>query len=153
MNGGDWWRATSRDQSATVWIDALSALPFCARVETGAGPVGLVHASPVHGRWRDLEEWVNGDEDLSHLTRTRALWSPVRHGHVQREIGETGHEHLARVEGVRCVITGHAPMPEPAWHENVLGIDTGVHIDQRGYGRLTIARIDGKEIETWSFER
>ena len=30
---------------------------------------------------------------------------------------------------------------------------TGVHIDHRGYGRLTIARIDGKEIETWSFER
>ena len=45
------------------------------------------------------------------------------------------------------------PVPEPVWHENVLGIDTGVHIDERGYGRLTIARIDGKEIEIWSFER
>ena len=43
--------------------------------------------------------------------------------------------------------------PEPTWHENVVGIDTGVHIDERGYGRLTIARIDGKEIETWSFDR
>ena len=153
MNGGDWWRATSRDQSATVWIDALSALPFCARVETMAGPVGLVHASPVHGRWQDLEEWVNGDEDLSHLTRTRALWSRVRHGYVQREIGETGKEHLGPVEGVRAVVTGHTPVPEPVWHENVLGIDTGVHIEKRGYGRLTIARIDTKEIETWSFER
>ena len=37
------------------------------------------------------------------------------------------------------------PMPEPVWHENVLGIDTGVHIDDRGYGHLTIARIDGNE--------
>ena len=153
MNGGDWWRATSRAQSAKVWINALSALPFCARVETERGWVGLVHANPVHGRWQDLEEWVNGEEDLSHLTRTRALWSRVRHGYVQREIGETGHEHLGPVEGVRCVITGHTPMPEPAWHENVLGIDTGVHIDERGYGQLTIARFDGKEIETWSFER
>ena len=54
MNGGDWWRATSRDQSATVWIDALSAPPLCARVETGAVPVGLVHASPVGVRKRDL---------------------------------------------------------------------------------------------------
>ena len=44
-------------------------------------------------------------------------------------------------------------MPEPAWHENVLGIDTGVHIVERGYGRLTIARIDGTEIETLSFDR
>ena len=44
-------------------------------------------------------------------------------------------------------------MPEPTWHENVLGIDTGVHIAERGYGRLTIARIDGKEIEAESFDR
>ena len=153
MNGGDWWRATSREQSAHAWIEALSALPLCARVETGSGPVGLVHAAPVHGRWHDLEEWVHGDEDLSHLTRTRALWSRVRHGLVQREIGETGNEHLGPVEGVRCVVTGHTPVPELTWHENVLGIDTGVHINERGYGRVTIARIDGKEIETWSFGR
>ena len=45
------------------------------------------------------------------------------------------------------------PVTEPTWHENVLGIDTGVHIDQRGYHRLTIARIDGEESETWSFAR
>ena len=44
-------------------------------------------------------------------------------------------------------------MPEPSWHENVLGIDTGVHIERLGYGRLTIARLDGKEIETWNFAR
>ena len=77
----------------------------------------------------------------------------MRHGYVQREIGENGEEHLGPVEGVRCVVTGHTPVLEPVWHENVLGIDTGVHIDKRGYSRLTIARIDGKEIETWSFER
>ena len=50
-------------------------------------------------------------------------------------------------------VTGHSPVPESRWHENVLGIDTGVQIDERGYGRLTIARIEGKQIETWSFER
>ena len=44
-------------------------------------------------------------------------------------------------------------MLEPTWHENVLGIDTWVHIAERGYGRLTIARIDGKEIEISSFDR
>ena len=80
-----------------------------------------------------------------------ALWSRVRHGYIPREIGETGHEHLGPVEGVRCVVTGHTPGPEPAWHENVLGIDTGVHIEARGYGQLTNARIDRKRIETSSF--
>ena len=47
----------------------------------------------------------------------------------------------------------HTPVHEPVWHENVLAIDSGVHIDDRGYGRLMIARINGKEIETWSFDR
>ena len=72
---------------------------------------------------------------------------------MQREIGETGHEHPGAVEGVQAIITGHTPVPEPVWHENVLGIDTGVHITERGYGRLTIARIDGKEIEVSGFDR
>ena len=38
-------------------------------------------------------------------------------------------------------------------HKNVLGVDTGVHIDERGYGRPTNARIDAREIETVSFVR
>lgn len=153
MNGGDWWDARKPGHSARSWMAVLCGLPWCARIATRYGSVGLVHASPVHGSWDDLEEWVRGDEALSHLTRARALWSRVRHGYVQRDIGETGHEHLGPVDGVRCVITGHTPVPEPVGHENVLGIDTGVHITERGYGRLTIARIDTKEIETWSFER
>ena len=153
MNGGGWWDARKPNHSARSWIDVLCALPFCAQVETGFGPVGLVHACPVHERWQDLEDAIGDDGDAGHLTRARALWSRVRHGHLQREIGETGNEHLGPVAGVRCVVTGHTPIPEPAWHENVLGIDTGVHIEGRGYGRLTITRIDAKEIETASFAR
>ena len=72
---------------------------------------------------------------VRHLTRARVLWSRVYHGHLQREIGEKGNEHLGPVEGVRCVVTGRTSVPEPTWHENVLGIDTGVHIDGRGSGR------------------
>ena len=34
----------------------------------------------------------------------------------------------------------------PGWHEDVLGIDTGVQIAERRYGRLTVARIDEKDI-------
>ena len=153
MNGGGWWNARKPGHDAGSWMALLRELPFCARVKSQSGWVGLVHAAPVHARWQELEEQVPGDEDRSHVTRTRALWSRVRHGLVQREIGESGNEHLGPVGGVRCVITGHTPVPEPTWHENVLAIDTGVHIEDRGYGRLTIARIDAKEIETRSFDR
>ena len=148
-----WGYTRKSGHSARSWMAVLCGLPLCARIATRHGWVGLVHACPMHARWQDLEEWVQGEEHLNHLTRARALWSRVRHGYVQREIGETGHEHMGEVEGVRCVVTGHTPVPEPVWHENVLGIDTGVHIEDRGYGRLTIARIDAKEIETSSFDR
>ena len=153
MNGGGWWKPKSPYHGATAWIDVLSPLPFCARVDTRHGPVGLVHACPVWPSWEELEAKVVGDRDENHRTRERALWSRVRHGYVQRELGETGEEHLGPVESVRCVVTGHTPRPAPVWHENVLAIDTGVHIDDRGYGHLTIARIDGKEIETFRFAR
>ena len=50
-------------------------------------------------------------------------------------------------------MTGHTSVPDPAWHENVLVIDTGVHIDRSDYRRLTIARIDGKKIGTSRFSQ
>ena len=153
MNGGGWWKPTKANHSARSWMNVLCGLPFSARVETRSGPVGLVHACPVHERWQDLEDGIRDEGKHGHLTRARALWSRVRHGHIQPQIGDVQDEHLGPVEGVRCVITGHTPVLTPTWHENVLGIDTGVHIDERGYGRLTIARIDAKEIETWSFAR
>ena len=151
-NGGTWWFGRS-EAEARAWIDAVRALPITARVETAWGPVGLVHASPVYPTWAELESKLQNDDRVHRDARKRALWSRVRHGWAQRYLGETGEEHLGPVEGVRAVVTGHTPIPEPAWHENVLGIDTGVHIDDRGYGRLTIARIDGEEIETFSFAR
>ena len=98
MNGGGWWDARKPNHSARSWIDVLCALPFCAQVETRFGPVGLVHACPVHERWQNLEDAIRDDGDAGHLTRARALWSRVRHGHLQREIGETGNEHLGRLQ-------------------------------------------------------
>ena len=95
---------------------------------------------------------------MHRVRRTRADRAGANapgYGYLRRDIGETGEtgdEYLGPVEGGRCDVTGHTPIPEPGWHENVLGIDTGVHIDEPGYDRLTIARIDGREIETWSFE-
>ena len=129
MNGGGWWNARKPNHNARSWIAVLCELPFCARIDTKFGPVGLVHACPVHEQWQDLEDGITDDATSGRLTRVRALWSRVRHWNVQPEIGENGHEHLGPVEGVRCVLTGHTPVPEATWHENVLGVDTGVHID------------------------
>ncbi len=153
MNGGGWWGQREWGNGVEAWMAALARLPFAAQVETRFGPVGLVHACPVHRRWRDLEASLAGDGAADGLTRSRALWSRVYHGRLQREIGETGSEYRGPVEGVRAVLTGHTSTPEPCWRENVLGIDTGVHIDRPGFGRLTIARIDGEDIETRSFDR
>ena len=153
MNGGSWRKPKESRHGAASWIEVLCALPFCATVETRDGAVGLVHACPVWPSWEALRGNIVGSQPQCHATRTRALWSRVRHGLVQGVLGESGSEHVGPVSGVRCVVTGHTPVPEPTWHENVLGIDTGVHIDERGYGHLTIARIDGGEIETLSFAR
>jgi len=153
MNGGGWWRPRGAEDSAEAWIAALASLPFAARVDTRYGPVGLVHACPVHRSWRELETALDGDASENHLTRARALWSRVYGGWTQREIGERGGEWPGPVAGIRAVLTGHSPVDEPTWHANVLGIDTGVHRDDPGYGRLTIARIDGSRIETFSFDR
>lgn len=153
MGGGDWWESRKPGHGAQSWVEVLRDLPFCARVETRFGAIGLVHACPVHERWRDLEEQLIGDGEASHVTRAGALRGHVRHGYVEHEIGETEQRYLGPVKGVRCVVTGHTPLPKPRWHENVLGIHTGVHIDDPEYRRLTIARIDSREIETWSFVR
>ena len=125
MNGGNWWRPQGPGGDAEDWVRLLGSLPFAARSRPGMDRSAW--CMPVDGNAYDL-------------TRTQALWSRVRHGYLQREIGETGDEHLGPVEGVRAVLTGHTPSQEP-------------RCDRPGFGRLTIARVDGKEIETWSFDR
>ena len=150
-NGGRWWYVRSPEDSANAWIAALASLPFAALVETPHGPVGLVHACPVHRSWQELEETLEGDGPANHVTRARALWSRVHHRIRQPEIGEKGDEYNGPVAGVRAVLTGHTPIRTPVWHDNILDIDTG--IARPDLGRLTIARIDTKDIGTWTFDR
>ena len=153
-HGGTWWTANGRHHDAPVWVDVLARLPLCATVETGHGAVGLVHASPVWPSWDELEAKLVGDGEENHFTRKQALWSGARLDLVERHLGRGGDVHLGPVAGVRCVVTGHTPVPDPKWHHNVLAVDTGVaYVDDWEYGRLSIARIDATKIETWSFER
>ncbi len=151
LNGGDWWEEGDPDDprsggtgDAQAWAAALAGLPFAARIETPHGPVGLVHACPVHPSWEALEEALRQDGPAGRRTRSRALWSRVRHR--SRRPGTAG-----PVAGVRAVLTGHTPVSEPVRHWNVLDIDTGIH--RRGMRRLTLARIDTEEIATWTFDR
>ena len=149
MNGGHWWDARNPAHDLPAWRETLRALPYCATVDTARGLVALVHACPVHEQWHELEQQVR---DANPRTCERALWSRVRHGHVQRELGETGKEYTGPIRGVEAVITGHTPVHIPTWSDNVLAIDTGVHLaSAHGYARLTLARID-TDIETYSFD-
>ena len=158
-NGGYWWEERGPDDpgsgsgagDAQAWTMALASLPFAVRVETPHGPVGLVHACPVHRSWEELEEALERDGPGSSRTRMRALWSRVHHRIRQPEIGETGGEYSGPVTGVRAVVTGHTPVTAPVWRANILDIDTG--IARPDLGRLTGARIDTKDIGTWTFDR
>ena len=139
MNGGRWWDARRPGHDAHAWIDVLCVLPFSATVETRHGPVGLVHAAPVHENWQDLEDGIRDEGRHGHLTRVRALWSRVRHGHVQREIGETGHEHMGPVEGVRCGRHRAHPGSRDRCGTRTCSESTpACTFTERGYGRLTI---------------
>ena len=154
MNGGGWWtRSEERKEPWDKWITALDALPYAITVQTPQGAVGLVHAAPAGDDWERFVHELEDDGEAGDVVRMRATWSRMRHGRVQREIGERGDEPIGEVSGVRAVITGHTPVSEPKWHTNVLDIDTGVHVDARGYGSLTIARIDTDPIEHWSMRR
>ncbi len=148
-NGGQWWETAGQEARAAFWMAALSDLPFAARVETAHGPVGLVHACPVHRAWRELERVLDDDSHAGDVARTRAIWSRAYFGRVEPLIGEDGSEWQGPVEGVRAVLVGHTRVREPVWAGNVLHIETGVYSG----GPLTLARIDGPEIETWSFHR
>ena len=150
-NGGFWWKERGPEDTAEVWMAALAALPFAARIETPHGPVGLVHACPVHRSWEELEEALAEAGPVGRHTRMRALWSRIHHRVRQPEIGERGGEYSGPVGSVRAVVTGHTPVAEPVWRANVLDIDTG--IAREGLERLTIARIDTREITTWSFDQ
>lgn len=153
MNGGGWWHERGPEDGARVWMDMLKALPFSARVGTRFGPVGLVHACPVFRSWRELEEALEDAGPAGHTARARAVWSRIYYGRTDPYIGESGGEWQGAVEGVRAVLTGHTSLHAPLWRGNVLGIDTGIHYDRPEPGRLTVARIDTEEIETFSFDR
>ena len=93
-----------------------------------------MHACPVWPSRDELEAKLVGDGHENHFTRKQALWSGARVDLVERHLDRDEDVHLGPVAGVRCVVTGHTPVPEPKWHHNVLAIDTGVAYPRRRAG-------------------
>ena len=136
-NGGTWWRGPRATEDAKeTWSHTLHRLPYCARVETALGSVGLVHASPVCARWEELEDQMQSHEWPGDLTRRRALWSRVRHGWQHRDLLEDSEDeyYLGPVEGVEYVVTGHTPIPDTRpterRHDAVVGRAQGDAVKQ-----------------------
>lgn len=117
-NGGTWNVTKTRDESLQ-YADALAALPIAIELETEAGLVGIVHADCPYPTWQDFtEQLMSSSINRSTMENiiSRAQWDRSR-----MELGDL----LGPVSGVRAVVVGHTPLPEPVWVENVLHIDTG----------------------------
>ena len=147
-NGGEWWwKRTRGADEERRWMRALLALPYTMTVASAHGPVGIIHAQPVESTWSASVARCAHTGREGRAARLRAVWSRLRYGLCQREIGERGGEWSGGCEDVRAVVSGHTPISAPEWKANVLNIDTGAF---RPNGRMTLARIDCDPIETES---
>ena len=111
MNGGDWWRATIREQSANAWIEALSALTV---LRAGGDGVRAGRAGACRPRARAMAGPRGVGERRRRSESPDAHPGPLEPGPTRpRAAGDwrdRGNEHMGPVEGVRCVITGHTPV-------------------------------------------
>ena len=74
MNGGHWWDARKPGHSARSWMAVLFGLPYCARVETRYGWVGLVELVLV----RAETPVRRGDREIARLGPTSMRTEPGR---------------------------------------------------------------------------
>ena len=145
-NGGGWWWRRERDTAEERrWMRALLALPYTMTVASAHGAVGIIHAQPVEATWKETVARCADPAGQGRRARLRAVWSRLRYGLCQREIGERGDEWRGGCDDVRAIVTGHTPLDQPQWQANILNIDTGAF---KPKGRMTLARIDCDPIET-----
>jgi len=129
-NGMGWWfdaPTRLRDEMAA----AFAELPIAIEVETGDGPLGVVHADVPFGlSWPDfLARLQAGDGPVIR----EALWGRER----VRGADCTG------VAGIPRVVVGHCDLPEGATRfGNVFCIDTGAVYGGSGPGHLTFVEAD-----------
>ncbi|APW35990.1 hypothetical protein RD110_01175 [Rhodoferax koreense] len=131
-HGGAWVQSLTPPQRALV-ARRLSALPGALVVETGAGPVAIVHADYPEQDWQRF-----GCIDWSYMNQlhglaAQCLWSPRRLTNGWNE----------PVKNVRAIVHGHATLEMPKALGNVFYIDTG--------GWMPTGRFAFLELETFKF--
>ena len=111
--GGGWFLDLPEAEQVR-FAEGFERLPLAIEVETGQGPVGLLHADCPLPRWRDLLALLH-EEPLPAKIRETCQWS--------RQRLKDGDER--RVDGLRALLVGHTPVLEMKVLGNVWHIDTG----------------------------
>lgn len=129
-NGGGWFFDMSPDEQAK-FVVRFREIPIAIELETDGGLIGIVHADCAYSTWGELRDALSSDKPKD--AKSLAMWSRSRVENMD----------TTEVQGVRAVICGHTPMPNPAVIGNVYHIDTaGWHPK----GRFTLLELRTLEL-------
>lgn len=122
MCGGHWLIDLPTGQQE-AYVAALAALPYLIEVQTGHGPVGIVHADVAGSTWAGMvERFADETEQNLNTLLDACLW--------RRERLRSGD--ASGVPDRRAVMVGHTPVPHGILLGNVYHLDTGGWTDD-GY--------------------
>jgi len=127
--GGGWFLDLPPERQR-VYANAMAQLPVVIEVATEAGSVGLVHADCPVRDWERLEATLR---DHYRRTRSHCQWS--RNRLAERDVSV--------VAGVRAVVAGHTPVPQPVILGNVY------HIDTQGWASGYFTFLDLATLQAW----
>ena len=128
------WRAGIGHQDLGRWIATLEELPFGIEVETSHGPVGIVHAGVVNRSWLETAQGIK-------YARSKVIGVALLGGEGDGWDGKPG----TMVEGLKALVTGHAPFRTPQTDGHWWRIDTGAGFWRDG--QMTLLRIDPEPME------
>ena len=170
-NGGSWWwgffgvdkdrqalwRDVNHHTRRAEWLEAMHQVPYLRRVETTGGPVGIAHTmGDYHRDWRTREDAMTqgaaraqqAPYPYMEYTPTDMLWTRPEIERANRDAPDLP----PAMHHIALVLIGHTPDRAPRWtRQNVLCIDTGVHVPD--YGHLTLAQVETGEPTLHSFAR
>jgi serine/threonine protein phosphatase 1 len=129
FHGGQWFVDLDKPDQRRL-AHRFEQLPVALEVQTAAGPVGVVHADCTYTSWGEFCERLQSP--LSGVRRSAmggAMWSRLR-------IRSRDH---SGVRGLRALIVGHEPLPDPVVLGNVHHIDTGGWLPD---GRITLLDLE-----------
>jgi serine/threonine protein phosphatase 1 len=125
INGGAWFYALSGVEQA-YYAQILGDLPLVIEVETPQGLIGIVHADVPRGSWQAMTQALSDPAVEVEQLATTLQWS-------RRRITDRNPDGIS---GVRAVVVGHTPLPQPVILGNVFHIDTGGWLPERGHFTL-----------------